>query len=673
MDIRLLLTIIGVPVYLILVVYFWRYRQWLLYYLLAAFGLTMLVALPVEYLGWDYYLVGVEIFHVSLLGKLMNIPAELLESGRIMLENDVGASILKIGIECSGVLEASVLVGLVAFYPVFSLRRKLLKIIFGLSVTYVINLLRILIIVLIVAKFGTEYAFIAHAVIARLFFFALSIALYWYILTRPTLKVVGEAVEQRKLAYQIREGLGQIMAKRTRIKIAVILIIFVLGSGSFAISPDWRKAFTRPADQPSRSLIYSDQTSVEEVPDSELFDKESLFESDKKRNIAEKDNDFGTETAQVSEEDILATTDSTIAQVIKEIDSFDYEDEQDEESGFLTFKTKITCLEASSALSEVAKRALTASHIDTNLNFFSSRTAKATKELPAVLGIETSRFDISTITDKSIAQIIQQISLLADDDYEEEEDDESGFATFKTKIVVLEASQTLSQATKRALRALERPDVNLTFFESILVQSKLPAVLGVEASRADILVTTNKTITQVIEEIDSFRYEESSDSKAKIRAVTTQVFRTIEEAAKLTQKASQINARLSFFEPELIQAKLPAVLGVYSERYKIIDGPKKSNLWTSLFREGENCSECQVKFTLENHEGEIWDRVVEIDSATRVDASGILWDLVGHDPQRPERFYQIRFSLKDGKGECQIIKSDKDKPVFSKESEQENE
>jgi len=268
MDSRLLLTIIGLPIYLFLVIYFRRYRQWLLYYLMGAFGLTMLIALPMEYLNWDYYLVGVEIFHVTLLGKLIGISGDLLESGRILLETGGGSSILKIGIECSGVLEAGVLIGLVAFYPVFTTRSKLLKIVFGLAVTYLINILRMLIIVLIVAKFGTDYVFIAHAVIGRLFFFTLAIALYWYILTKPTLKIVGEAVDEGKLSYEIHHRLNRARVLRKGVKLTSIAIIAILFTGSFAISGDWRKAFSTPTVRPSRPLIYAEETSAEPLPES---------------------------------------------------------------------------------------------------------------------------------------------------------------------------------------------------------------------------------------------------------------------------------------------------------------------------------------------------------------------------------------------------------------------
>lgn len=274
MDYRLLITIIGLPIYLFLIIYFRRYRQWLLYYLLGAFGLTMLIALPVEYLNWDYYLVGIETFHVTLLGKFIGISGDLLESGRILLTGDGGSAILKIGIECSGVLEAGVLIGLVSFYPVFKARSKLLKIAFGLAVTYLINILRMLIIVVMVAKLGTDYVFLAHAVIGRLFFFTLAIALYWYILTKPTLKLVGEATEEGRLPFEIHHRLGRARVIRRGVKLASTFAITAFFTGSFAYSQDWHKAFNLPLNRPTRPLIYAEETAAEPLAPDETIEVE---------------------------------------------------------------------------------------------------------------------------------------------------------------------------------------------------------------------------------------------------------------------------------------------------------------------------------------------------------------------------------------------------------------
>ena len=86
MSSRLLAVLIIFPVWLTLVLVFRKHRQWLFYYLVAAFGLTLQLVLLVEYLGWDQILVNVASFHVSIIGKyLFHIPLELLTQGRFQI------------------------------------------------------------------------------------------------------------------------------------------------------------------------------------------------------------------------------------------------------------------------------------------------------------------------------------------------------------------------------------------------------------------------------------------------------------------------------------------------------------------------------------------------------------------------------------------------------------
>src|SRR3990167_4630558 len=142
MDSRLLATIIIFPIWLTLVLIFRKHRQWLFYYLVAAFGLTIQLVFLAEYTGLDQILVNIASFHVKLIStNLFNLQMELLSNGRFQLIHPVGGTdILKLGIECSAVLESSILLALIIFYPLFNWRQKVLRASFGLVVTYVINI-----------------------------------------------------------------------------------------------------------------------------------------------------------------------------------------------------------------------------------------------------------------------------------------------------------------------------------------------------------------------------------------------------------------------------------------------------------------------------------------------------------------------------------------------------
>jgi exosortase family protein XrtG len=105
----------------------------------------------------------------------------------LAIPSSTGWAVFDIGLECSAILEMSAIVGLTAFYPAFRPLQRLVLGVVGLTVTYVINIMRILLIVGIIDVMGTGWVFAAHAVFGRVFFFAATVVLYWFLLTRPTI------------------------------------------------------------------------------------------------------------------------------------------------------------------------------------------------------------------------------------------------------------------------------------------------------------------------------------------------------------------------------------------------------------------------------------------------------------------------------------------------------
>lgn len=264
MDSRLLATIIIFPIWLTLVLVFRKQRQWLLYYMFAAFGFTIQLVFLAEHFGLDQIMVNIASFHSSLLAKALGIPNEILSQGRIMLTSKAGENIiLKIGIECSAILEATVLVSLVVFYPAFRRRQKLLKIIFGLSLTYVINILRMFIIVFITFTYGTGAIYIAHALIGRFFFFIAAIILYWYIITKPSIRGVGLALRDSVQLDELTKQGKETNLKHSIAQAVAAMLIIGVALGSFKWSNDWQKSFGFISPKKERPIIYPEETEVE--------------------------------------------------------------------------------------------------------------------------------------------------------------------------------------------------------------------------------------------------------------------------------------------------------------------------------------------------------------------------------------------------------------------------
>lgn len=261
MDNRLLITLIIFPIWLALILLFRKYRQWLGYYLFAAFGFTIMLILTLEHFHIDQLFVNIASFHVNLLAKLlMHYHIDLLSNGRFQLLSNLGSNdILKLGIECSAILESSILISLILFYPLFNYGQKALRIGFGLAATYIINIIRLLIIVIVAVNYGPDYIFIAHAGIARAFFFICELILYWYLMTKPTVKSVGESIIYHAPLDKVAVT-GRSLSRRHSIaQLVVILFVLLASSVSFLVTDEWKKAFVA-VPQPQRPIIYDEET-----------------------------------------------------------------------------------------------------------------------------------------------------------------------------------------------------------------------------------------------------------------------------------------------------------------------------------------------------------------------------------------------------------------------------
>ena len=177
------------------VLYLRRRRAWLSYYVLGSIGFVVLVLFVAQALGLDTRLEAIEAVQVAWLADIFNVKASLLPPSGLAIGNHVGWGVFDIGIECSALLEMAVFAALVAFYPPWRPGKKALIIALGVAATYVVNLLRILIIVGMIARLGTDWVFIAHAVVGRVFFFVGVVAIFWFLVTMPTVRTLSAKLE----------------------------------------------------------------------------------------------------------------------------------------------------------------------------------------------------------------------------------------------------------------------------------------------------------------------------------------------------------------------------------------------------------------------------------------------------------------------------------------------
>jgi exosortase family protein XrtG len=189
-----LLSII-VLIYIIGLLAMRRTRHRLPAYLFSSFGLVAIVVLASKLGGWHEPVGGFQARLIVGLGNLIGMKFGVLDTASLVIPDPTGFSILRIEVECSTLIEATVFSGLLIFYPRFQPKERFLRLILGLAATFAINFIRLGIIIGMVTVLGKPSLPWAHAVIGRVVFFIGVVFLYWRMLTIPTLRVVVRDLE----------------------------------------------------------------------------------------------------------------------------------------------------------------------------------------------------------------------------------------------------------------------------------------------------------------------------------------------------------------------------------------------------------------------------------------------------------------------------------------------
>jgi len=102
--IKKLLILIAIILYILAVIFFRKHRAWLSYYLLGAFGLTLILIFGIKYLGLEGKIETAEMYLIQLIASRMGIESKVVGGGSIMVSDSIGQLILRMGIESSAIL-----------------------------------------------------------------------------------------------------------------------------------------------------------------------------------------------------------------------------------------------------------------------------------------------------------------------------------------------------------------------------------------------------------------------------------------------------------------------------------------------------------------------------------------------------------------------------------------
>ena len=196
-------TAAAVLVWLLALLFFRSHRNWLPYYIIGSVGSAFLIiGLGRTLFPLETTLRSLTAQSVHQIAGLVGVTTQVFPAvpGALMVlvvPQEMGWTVLNVGVESSGLLEIGVISGMVGFYPGWSLRKRLKIIALGVGATYLANLVRISFIVATLHWGGKEWLFISHTILGRLIFFALMVAIFWLIFSLPTLRTVRHRLLSR--------------------------------------------------------------------------------------------------------------------------------------------------------------------------------------------------------------------------------------------------------------------------------------------------------------------------------------------------------------------------------------------------------------------------------------------------------------------------------------------
>ena len=121
----------------------------------------------------------------GIFGKVTGFYQAYYRYGVIFIESVKGAITVNIDLECSGFIEISAFISLLALYGIYNVPERIYVAVIGTLYTLLTNALRIAVICTMIHFLGTDYYYVAHTIVGRIVFYVLQVILYFFVFTKP--------------------------------------------------------------------------------------------------------------------------------------------------------------------------------------------------------------------------------------------------------------------------------------------------------------------------------------------------------------------------------------------------------------------------------------------------------------------------------------------------------
>lgn len=149
----------------------------------------------------------------GFVGRLTGTFIPYFKYGILFIETKQGSITLQIDFECSGIIEIMVYLSILAFFRVYTISERAILSAIGVIYIIVANAMRIIIISVMIHFGGPSMYYIAHTYVGRIFFYAATIVLYFYVFTKSQvvrMKVGSFSYDKVKDAASDKEKNGEI-------------------------------------------------------------------------------------------------------------------------------------------------------------------------------------------------------------------------------------------------------------------------------------------------------------------------------------------------------------------------------------------------------------------------------------------------------------------------------
>lgn len=183
---KYIVLLVGIVFWLYFLTVLKRAKNGAFYFLVGSIGLFIgLLVMSKPYGIWLF--ATAMTWAVGLVGQATGFFTTFYLDHVIQVVSQHHISIFNVDYECSGIIESTAFIGLIAFYPIYSRKRRFVLGLFGILWLFVANILRLSLVAMMIHFFGERVFYLAHAILGRLLFYSLAIVLYYLVFTKGQL------------------------------------------------------------------------------------------------------------------------------------------------------------------------------------------------------------------------------------------------------------------------------------------------------------------------------------------------------------------------------------------------------------------------------------------------------------------------------------------------------